>query len=399
MASSMRAKRAWEEPEPSEEAVAFEKAVAALAESIAKPHQVPGSTPEDPTDHKRWLEQQFAAIQAGRTQPEPRFTEPADHSEPIAGQEEAQFTTQTDTTTMGRLGEAAHEAKRHVLIGLSRTNYLCRAGYAWCTAKARVVTQTSREILATHFPAMTSRSAALLKECKQTLARASSWSKEKAETLAPPLYAQITSIGNQTWSRVKDTNSRQRLIAGALLLSVGGLLIVGSLILRAIPVADPDPAGPIAWGFEAADEPFDHRMVFTLAGTPQAVRINGLLIRAVNISDQPLTSVEGVIRPDTQHPDLKLILDVDPSTQHDPKEVDIDITSSIKADTIPPQAPFHLIYAFPGDGLSVEEFIDTYGGLTLNVRYEVDGKQRTVIQYLSPEMLRDQLYDIGAAGS
>lgn len=399
MASPMRAKRAWEEPEPSEEAVAFEKAVAALAESIAKPHQVPGSTPEDLTDHKHWLEQQFAAIQAGRTQHEPQLTEHADHAEPVTGQEDAQLKAKPDTTTIGRLDEAAHEAKRLALIGLSRTNDLFRAGYAWCTAKARLVTQTSSEILATHFPAMTTRTAALVKECKQTFSRASSWSKDKAEALAPSLYAQITSIGNQTWSRVKDANSRQRVIAGALLLSVGGLLIVGSLILRAIPVTDPDPAGPIAWGFEAADEPLDHRMVFTLSGTPQAIRINGLLICAVNISDQPLTSVKGVIRSDTQHPDLKLILEVDPSTQHDPKEVDIDITSSIKADTIPAQAPFHLIYAFPEDGLSVEEFIDTYGGLTLNVRFEVDGKQRAVIQYLSPETLRAQLDDIGAAGS
>jgi hypothetical protein len=399
MASPMRAKRAWEEPEaPSEEAVAFEKAVAALAESIAKPHQISGSTSEDPTDHRDWLEQQFAAIQAGNTHHEPQVTEHSDYSGPVADQLETQLNTQPDTTTIGRLGEAAREAKRYALVGLSQSHDLFRAGSAWCTSKSRIVTQTSKELMAVHFPALNTRSAALLNECKHTLSRASSWGKEKAEALAPSLYARVTSIGRQAWSRAKDTNSKQRLMAGALLLVVGGLLIAGNLMLRTTPVADPDTAGPIAWGFEAADEPLEYRMVFTLAGTP-GVHIKGLLIRAVNISDQPLTSVEGVIRPDTQRPDLELILDVDPSAQDAPKEVDIDITSSIKADTIPAQAPFHLIYAFPQDGLSVDEFIDTYGGLTLNVRFEVDGKQRVVIQYLSPEMLRTQLDDRGAAGS
>jgi hypothetical protein len=398
----MRTKRTWEEPAaPSEEALAFEKAVAALAENIAKPHQTPGSMPEDLTDQKLWLEQQFAAIQAGNTVQEPQLAEAREHSEPVAGQEDDQLKTQPDTTTIGRLGEAAREAKRYGLIGWTRTRELFQAGYAWCTAKASMIAQTTSEVLATHFPAVTARSAALLNDCKHALSRASSWSKEKAETLASSLYARITTLGSEAWSRAKDTSSRQRLtIAGALILIVAGLVIGGNLLLRTgTPAADQDPAGPIVWGFEAPDEPLADRIVFTLTGRPEDMRINGLLIRAENISVGPLTSVEGVIRPDTQRPDLKLILDVDHSSQPDPEEVDIDITSSIMTDTIPAQAPFHLIYAFSGDGLSTEEFIDTYGGLTLNVRFEVDGKQRAVIQYLSPEMLRAQLDDIVAAGS
>ena len=74
---------------------------------------------------------------------------------------------------------------------------------------------------------------------------------------------------------------------------------------------------------------------------------------------------------------------------------------------MPPHAPFRLVFAFPPeamdgeDGLTVEDFFESYGGLLLKLRYETDGAQKAVIQYLPPDLLKAQLDEVAtqAGGS
>ncbi len=48
------------------------------------------------------------------------------------------------------------------------------------------------------------------------------------------------------------------------------------------------------------------------------------------------------------------------------------------------------------DGITVEEFFESYGGLLLKLRYETDGAEKAVIQYLQPELLKAQLDEVAA---
>jgi hypothetical protein len=48
------------------------------------------------------------------------------------------------------------------------------------------------------------------------------------------------------------------------------------------------------------------------------------------------------------------------------------------------------------DGISVEDFFESYGGLLLKLRYDADSAERSVIQYLDPEMLKTQLDEVSA---
>ena len=70
--------------------------------------------------------------------------------------------------------------------------------------------------------------------------------------------------------------------------------------------------------------------------------------------------------------------------------------------TVPPHAPFRLVFPFPPEamdgeeGITSEEFFESYGGLLLKLRYEIDGKQKSIIQYLPPELLKSQLDEVAA---
>ena len=48
------------------------------------------------------------------------------------------------------------------------------------------------------------------------------------------------------------------------------------------------------------------------------------------------------------------------------------------------------------DGITVEEYFESYGGLLLKLRYEVDGTQKSLIQYLPPDELKAQLDEVSA---
>jgi hypothetical protein len=60
------------------------------------------------------------------------------------------------------------------------------------------------------------------------------------------------------------------------------------------------------------------------------------------------------------------------------------------------------VFPFPAeamggeDGITVDEFFDSYGGLLLKLRYEIEGVEKSVIQYLGPDLLKGQLDEVAA---
>jgi hypothetical protein len=217
-------------------------------------------------------------------------------------------------------------------------------------------------------------------------------------------------------ARTRDVElSQMMIIAGAVLLVCGGLLLGGGFALRAgasatpgAGTATPEVSGEaldgIAWTFEDLDRPLPDRAVFTLSGTPEAFRINGLSITGTNQSDQALTGVHAILKPDVQRPDLKLILQVDGLTGSAGEDA-AEALDVVPANTVPAHAPFRLVFPFPPeamdgeDGITVAEFFDSYGGLLLKFRYEIDGKQKSLIQYLPPDLLEAQLDEVVAEAS
>ena len=103
------------------------------------------------------------------------------------------------------------------------------------------------------------------------------------------------------------------------------------------------------------------RAVFTLSGTPESFRINGLSVSGVNNSDRPLTGLQGVLKPDVQRPDLKLSLQVD-EKQTPSGEGAAPQTAVVAPGTVPAHTPFRLVFPFPAeamggeDGITVEEW-------------------------------------------
>jgi len=235
----------------------------------------------------------------------------------------------------------------------------------------------------------------------------SSWAKDawyRTQAIAAQTGAWARS---RSWSPTREVDlSQMIIIAGAVLLVCGGLLLGGGLLLRVgttpTDVAEEVPGG-IAWTFQEADLPLPERAVFTLSGTPASFRINGLSLGGVNESDQPLTGVEAILKPDVNRPELKLMLQVDkPLAPAGKGGAAAQALELVPKNTVPPKTPFRLVFSFPpevmdgADGITVQEFFESYGGLLLKVRYELDGKQRSLIQYLPLDMLKAQLDEVSA---
>jgi hypothetical protein len=251
------------------------------------------------------------------------------------------------------------------------------------------------------------RENALSSWARSSSARAGAWAQQARSWLA---QQQSRAAQMELWTRTKDANlSQMMIIAGTVLLVCGALLIGGGLILRAgtgpavasLTEGEAGPAG-IAWTFEQPDRPLPERAVFTLSGTPQSFRINGLSLGGVNLSDQSLEALSGVIKPDVRRPDLKLTLKIGKpagAVKGEGEEHSLDI---VPENTVPPHAPFRLVFEFPPeamngeDGITLEDFFDSYGGLVLKLRFRVDGTEKSLIQYLPPELLRSQLDEVSA---
>ena len=191
--------------------------------------------------------------------------------------------------------------------------------------------------------------------------------------------------------------SQMLIIAGTLLLVFGALMLGGGLLLRTgkpSMVAAASPSEPIAWLFEHDNLALDERSVFTFAAMQEGTRIKGFAIGGVNMSDQTLDAVESVIKPDHKAKDVKLALGVEmPDEQAGgTKTFEPGVPGAI-----PPEAQFKLLFAFPEDGgMTPGEVLSTFGGVMLKVRYEVAGKDKSFIHYLSPAFLERQLAEIMA---
>ena len=198
--------------------------------------------------------------------------------------------------------------------------------------------------------------------------------------------------------------SQMLIIAGALLLVCGGLMLGGGLLMRAgagssSSVTAASPTEPIAWLFEHKSLPIDERSVFAYVATPDGVRIKGFAIGGVNLSEQPVSALAGIIKPDAQAHDLKLTLSVEMPGEHEGAQSSEAMAAAVPDGTIPSQAPFRLVFLFPSatdGGMTPHDVLAAYGGLMLRVRYEVDGKQRSFIQYLPQALLEEQLAEIAA---
>lgn len=308
----------------------------------------------------------------------------------------------------GGLAARAHDVSRSVGRGLA-------VGFSWLSAKADLLTRSAGETLAPAFASISAKAYALAPSLSERIAKAGLVARDYAiagtarvrgllpAAKAPRVDAEnAVSLPQRVWG---IDLSQMLIIAGALLLVCGGLMLGGGLILRAStpssPLAAATPAEPIAWLFEHKDFPIDERSVFDFSVTPEGVRIKGFAIGAVNMSDEPLGSVGGIIKPDLHGQDLKLDVIVgrpgDDAVEARSAEA---ATTDAPADSIPPQAPFKLVFLFPGaeetSGMTPAEVLTASGGLTLKVHYEIAGKRKSFIQYLPPLLLEDQLNEIQA---
>jgi hypothetical protein len=224
---------------------------------------------------------------------------------------------------------------------------------------------------------------------------------------APPIDAE-NAVSSSPDTRGFEL-SQMLMIAGALLLVCGALMLGGGLLLRAgagsasSAVTAASPSEPIAWLFDHKTLPIDERSVFAYAVTPDGVRIRGFAIGGVNLSDGQVAALDGMVKPDSQAHDLKLTLSVEmpgsPADQEASAQPSEATAAAVPEGTIPSQAPFRLVFLFRSateGGMTPHEVLAAYGGLMLKVRYEVDGTQRSFIQYLPRALLEEQLAEITA---
>lgn len=193
--------------------------------------------------------------------------------------------------------------------------------------------------------------------------------------------------------------SQVLIIAGAFLLVCGALMLGGGLFFRAdkpSAVVAATPSQPIAWLFEHDNLALDERSVFAFASTPDGMRVKAFAIGGVNTSDQTLDSVTSVIRPDRQARDLKLAMRV---SMPDEQDSEAKIFAPGEPSTLPAKAQFRLFFLFPEEGgMSPDQVRSAFGGVVLKLRYEVEGKEKSLIYYLSPSFLDGQLAEIMAEG-
>jgi hypothetical protein len=141
----------------------------------------------------------------------------------------------------------------------------------------------------------------------------------------------------------------------------------------------------VVWLFDQPSGP----SLLALSRGDKDVSVSGFLIGGKNISDQPLTEVQGILKPDTSHGNIELNLSLD-GNQTD---------GSVR--TIPPGAQFNLVYTFPTHpkGLSSNSFLEKFGGVIFTFHYTHAGAQTTFICYFSASRFKTELQTVEAAPS
>ena len=182
----------------------------------------------------------------------------------------------------GGLAARAHDISRSIGRGSA-------TGFSWLSARADPLTRSAGEALAPALSGVSARAYALAPSFWDKVARAGLGARHYAkegtacvQSLLPTAEAPRVDAENAVSlpQRVGGIDLSQMLIiAGALLLVCGGLMLGGDLILRASTpsssLAAATPAEPIAWLFEHKNFPIAERSVFDFAVTPEGVRIKG----------------------------------------------------------------------------------------------------------------------------
>jgi hypothetical protein len=318
---------------------------------------------------------------------------------------------------------------------LSRsTGRLLAIGFAALAVKADAFARSTGRLLAPHFAWICAKAYALAPSLAERVAKAGLITAHfarkgagRVQTLlatataarfrTPRAETQLTEVSLAEAPLAEGKNevssptriggfalSQMLIIAGALFLVCGGLMLGGGLILRAGTPAPVATSDGIVWFFEQKGLPIAERSVFAFAGMSEGVRVTGFSISGENQSDQPMTSVAGLIKPDGDRPELTLAVSVDmpggeASVVHPPE---VHVAEPLAGGVIPPHARFKLAFPFPVEaangehGVTAEEVLATFGGLMLKVHYDYEGKQKAFMLYLSPSMLKDQLAEIQA---
>jgi hypothetical protein len=121
------------------------------------------------------------------------------------------------------------------------------------------------------------------------------------------------------------------------------------------------PGDPVAWLLDEGDQ--------GPAGDGDGFRLGG-----VNVSDQALQDVQGLLKPDWSPRELALALDVEGRAREDEA-------------VIPPGTRFSLAYDNAKAGRPEQDGADSSGGAILTFRYSQAGRQKTTILYLTPPIL------------
>jgi hypothetical protein len=308
------------------------------------------------------------------------------------------------SVTFGGISARARDASRVIGPRLA-------TGFVWLKAKTSAVTSTAGEALAPASRAIVAKAYALTPALWNQLGTAGGAARRYLEQgtqslqdvlpKASPVEAQ-NAVSSPQGLRGFDL-SQMLIIAGTLLLVCGGLMLGGGLMLRAKtpsqPIMAATPSDPIAWLFEHTDFPIDERSVFDYATTPDGIRIKGFSIGGVNMAEEPISSLSATVKPDLHDETLTLNVIVG---RPDAAGVQTSEAAAAEpvADIISPQAPFKLVFLFPGaegtSGMPPEDVVKQSGGILLKVRYEIGGKQKSYIQYLPPVLLEEQLAELKA---
>lgn len=149
---------------------------------------------------------------------------------------------------------------------------------------------------------------------------------------------------------------------------------------RVSPTGKRSRSSPIDWLF---DKP-EPGSILASSGLGNGAVVTGLSIGGINTSDQPLTQVRGVLKPDKIPYHLELVLSL---RGHQ--------LSSGSGWTIPPGAQFDLVYEFRGTEIPMDHAAK-FGGTVLTFRYTLAGHHRTSVIYLSESSIKEQLLGGGS---